>query len=274
MGYVEGALAEPWACVTAAYTLRYRSALKAGGTAWIMGTSETLKSVTQGKATYTISAGFDAAQHPARLLLTNVPADFEAWLRARAKEMQIEVVAVEDFRQPPLKEVDDIVLLGADPDVVEAVSPCLAQGGVFALVADAPMPRKVNLDVGRIHYNRWTYVGGTSADVSQAYSQHLVRSEIKPGGRAWFAGAGGPMGRMHVQRSIQISPPAHMLYDPQGVVQQVRSLRPHSNGYLNPHWRRSSSMVCMMEIVWAWGITSHSNLPAATQSITARASYS
>jgi L-sorbose 1-phosphate reductase len=204
VGYVEGALAEPWACVTAAYTLKYRSALKPGGTTWIIGTSETLKSVAEGRVAYTIGAGFDADQHPARLLLTNVPAAFEAWLRARAGALGVEVTAVEDFRKPPLKEMDDIILLGADPEVVEAVSPYLAQGGVFALVAETPMPRPVNLDVGRIHYNRWTYVGGTGPDVSQAYSRHPVRSEIKPGGRAWFVGAGGPMGRMHVQRAIQI----------------------------------------------------------------------
>jgi threonine dehydrogenase-like Zn-dependent dehydrogenase len=30
-----------------------------------------------------------------------------------------------------------------------------------------------------------------------------ARSELKPGGRAWFVGAGGPMGRMHVQRALQ-----------------------------------------------------------------------
>ena len=37
-GYAESALTEPWACVTAAYGLTYRTGLKAGGTAWIVGT--------------------------------------------------------------------------------------------------------------------------------------------------------------------------------------------------------------------------------------------
>ena len=205
VGYVAGALAEPWACVTAAYSLRYRSALKAGGTAWIIGTSQPLRSVAAGRASYTIGAGFDAGAHPARVLLTHVPAEFEAWLRACAAEVGAEVIPVEDAGQPSVPEVDDIVLLGADPGLVEATSPRLASGGVFAIVADAPMPRPVHLDVGRIHYNRWTYVGGTDADVSRAYRQHPVRSELKSAGRAWFVGAGGPMGRMHVQRAIQIS---------------------------------------------------------------------
>ena len=38
-GYAESALTEPWACVTAAYGLKYRTGLKAGGTAWIVGES-------------------------------------------------------------------------------------------------------------------------------------------------------------------------------------------------------------------------------------------
>ncbi|MCA9906748.1 MAG: alcohol dehydrogenase catalytic domain-containing protein, partial [Anaerolineae bacterium] len=36
-GVVESALVEPWACVVAAYRLEYRTALKAGGTTWIIG---------------------------------------------------------------------------------------------------------------------------------------------------------------------------------------------------------------------------------------------
>jgi len=36
-GYAESALTEPWACVIAAYELKYRTGLKADGTAWIIG---------------------------------------------------------------------------------------------------------------------------------------------------------------------------------------------------------------------------------------------
>jgi len=72
-----------------------------------------------------------------------------------------------------------------------------------AIVAGTPLPRKVNVDVGRIHYNRWLYVGGPRPDIARAYSDVPVRSTLKPGGRAWFIGAGGPMGSMHVQRAIE-----------------------------------------------------------------------
>lgn len=197
-GYAESALTEPWACVTAAYNLKYRTGLKPSGTAWIIGSP-----AGDGKP-YTISAGFDEQSHPDYLLLTHVPDKFRDWLNRRAQILGVEVVEVDDIANPPVEQVDDIVLLGADPDVIEAVSPRLANFGIFAIIADKPMSHRVQTDVGRIHYNRWVYVGGTDPDIARAYRDAPVRSAMKPGGRAWFVGAAGPMGRMHVQRAIQI----------------------------------------------------------------------
>lgn len=197
-GYAESALTEPWACVTAAYGLKYRAGLKNGGTAWIVGSA-----AAAGKA-YTIGAGFDAASHPARLRLTEVPAEFEAWLRERAAALGVEVIAVDD---PATVEtqVDDLILLEPDAETIEATSPKLADFGVCALIGENPLARKVNVDVGRVHYNRWVYVGGPGPDIARAYADVPVRSALKQGGRAWFIGAGGPMGRMHVQRAIQVA---------------------------------------------------------------------
>lgn len=198
-GYAEGALTEPWACVIAAYQLKYRTQLKPKGTTWIIGATE------NDDRPYTISAGFDNASHPSRLLLSNVPAKFAARLREQAAALQIEVIDVPDVTRPPVEQVDDIVLLNPTPDLIETVSPNLADFGVVALVADKPLPRNVDVDMGRVHYNRWIYVGSTSPDIAQAYRQTPVRSTLKSGGKAWFVGAGGPIGRMHVQRAIQVA---------------------------------------------------------------------
>ncbi len=204
-GYAESALTEPWACVIAAYELAYRTGLKPGGTMWVIGTSSAAE-------TYTIGSGFDADMYPARVILTDVPAAFGAWIRARAAELGVDVVERDGLsldRYPSICEVapdavDDIVVLGADPDVVEAASPLLAMHGILCIMATEPMGRKLAVDVGRIHYHRWTYVGSRGHDIARAYSAHPVRSALKPGGRALFVGAGGPMGRMHVQRAIQV----------------------------------------------------------------------
>ena len=197
IGYAESALTEPWACVVAAYRLEYRSAIKPGGVTWIIGTGRDWP--------YTISAGLDQSAHPARLLLTNVPPAFSAWLKQRAQALGVSVDEVADVARPPVEFADDIILLGANAELIEALSPRLAMFGVMALMDDAPMPRAVSVDVGRIHYHRWVYVGARGTDIAAAYRQVPVRSSIKPGGRAWFVGAGGPMGRMHVQRAIEFA---------------------------------------------------------------------
>jgi threonine dehydrogenase-like Zn-dependent dehydrogenase len=198
-GYAESALVEPWACVVAAYQLKYRTALKPGGTAWIIGTP------SAPALPYTISAGFDESSHPNRLVLTNVPTAFAGWLRARSQKLGVEVLETNDLANPPARPVDDIVLLGADADMIEKISPFLADFGVFAIVDDKPPARPVSVDMGRVHYNRWLYIAGSNPDIAHVYSDVPARSTLKPGGRAWFVGAGGPMGRMHVQRAIQVA---------------------------------------------------------------------
>lgn len=203
-GYAESALTEPWACVIAAYGLTYRTGLKPGGTAWIIGAKG------QGAGTerrYTISAGLEEASHPDRLLVTDLPQDFANWLKERATALGVEEFEVDDIHTQPVTPVDDIVLLGGDADAIEMTSRHLADHGVVAIIADRPMARPVAVDVGRIHYNRWVYVGGRSPDIAQAYQEVPVRAALKPGGRAWFVGAGGPMGRMHVQRALQSADP-------------------------------------------------------------------
>ncbi len=198
-GYAESALTEPWACVTAAYQLQYRTGLKPGGVTWIVGIH------ANPNHNYTLSAGFEPASHPERLYLTAVPDYLAASLAARAADLGVEVVDVPDVANPPEGMIDDIILLGADKALIETVSPRLANFGIVALVCDQPLAGKVSVDIGRVHYNRWVYVGTTSTEISDAYTDTPVRATLKPGGRALFVGAGGPMGRMHVQRAIQIS---------------------------------------------------------------------
>jgi len=204
-GYAESALTEPWACVIAAYELTYRTALKSGGTMWVIGCAGEQRA-------FEISSGLTEAHHPDRIILTDVPANLALWIRARALQYGVTVIerdglALAEYgtiSQVAPDGVDDIVVLGANPDVIEAASPLLAVFGILCIMADKPLGRDVAVDVGRIHYHRWTYVGSTGTDIARAYSDLPVRSKLRPGGRALFVGAGGPMGRMHVQRATEL----------------------------------------------------------------------
>lgn len=198
-GYVESALVEPWACVIAAYELKYRTSIKNGGTTWIIGTGD-----AGDKTPYTITEGFDEHSHPAKLALTNVPSKFAGWLKERAAQIGTRVIEVADVATASLESVDDIIVLGSDAEVVEKASPKMGMFGVLAVISHKPFSRKLSIDVGRIHYNRWVFVGTKGTNIARAYSDTPVRSTLKTGGITWLVGAGGPIGRMHLQRAIEI----------------------------------------------------------------------
>ncbi len=206
-GYAESALVEPWACVIAAYYLTYRQSLKDGGTAWFIGPEE---------GTFTLSEGFDEGSHPTRIKLTAMDGPFGDWLRERSAELGVEVEEVTNLPSleaaiEPGDQVDDILLLSPTPDLVEQISPYLAYHGLLVFSTNTSFERKVNMDVGRVHYNRWLFLGGTEKDLARIYQKAPARSDLKPGGRAMFVGAGGPMGRMHVQHAIESKDPPSVI---------------------------------------------------------------
>jgi hypothetical protein len=78
----------------------------------------------------------------------------------------------------------------------------LANGGVFNVVIDQPLPRNVSVDIGRMHYDHLLVVGTDRRDLSAAYTP--VRTQLKPGGVTWILGAAGPMGQMHLLRALSL----------------------------------------------------------------------
>lgn len=198
-GYAESALVEPWACVIAAYYLHYRNRLKDEGTTWFIGPDN---------GDFTLSTGMTANSHPAKLKLTNMHGKLGAWLREEAAQLGIEVEEVD--RLVPVEgeaqagdQADDIILLSPTKELIETASPYLAFHGVLAFSTQDEFDQSVLIDVGRVHYNRWLILGGTEKDIAEIYKRAPDRTELKKGGRALFVGAGGPMGRMHVQHAIE-----------------------------------------------------------------------
>jgi hypothetical protein len=101
------------------------------------------------------------------------------------------------------RSFDDILRLDADAETVDAAAPHLAGGGVLAIARPDPMSRPIAMDLGRLHYDNIVYMGTTGSDLDAAYQGTPVRAALQAGGLAWIAGAGGAMGRMHVQRALE-----------------------------------------------------------------------
>jgi hypothetical protein len=87
------------------------------------------------------------------------------------------------------------------------IAKALGKRGILNLVTDRPAEGPVSVDVGRIHYEQQLFVGVENASkIDEAYTSN-TRQDIKPGGRVWFVGAGGPMGQMHIQRAVMLPQP-------------------------------------------------------------------
>ena len=183
-GYAEAALTEPWACVEAAYNIRYRTGWLEGGRVLIAGGGE--------------ATGWESWR-PGEVYLSAVSPSLAEALRAWAAGLGIEVK--DDDGQT---ELDDILVLSPDANLIEAAARRLARGGILGIVSDEVVPRPVQVDIGRLHYDHITLVGTTGADVRDAYRP--IRTALRRGGHMWALGAAGPMGHMHIQRAIEMEP--------------------------------------------------------------------
>jgi len=211
LGYAEMALTEPWACVEASYRIQHRTSLKHGGTLWVIGTANADWDRLR------LGEGIHETCYPLKILLSDVQGMVREALLDKACDLDIEVATYDGVSSWTPEEmeriarehggsrgIDDIIVLGsARADIVEQASRFLSKGGILNIVASAPLPRKVAIDVGSVHYAAQSYIGSTGPDILEAYPRHRS-SKIPQGGTSWFLGAGGPMGQMHVQRACQM----------------------------------------------------------------------
>lgn len=199
MGYAESSLLEPWGCVMAAYTQRRRLSPKAGGMMWVVG--------QPGDATaFTCSQAFS----PATVVLTDAPASVKQIFSATGAEIvERNGLAVSDY-EALSKELtgglgfDDIIVLNqASASAVGEIARHIARRGTCNLVGTRPLDGLVEVDLGRLHYDYIAFVGNNSLDIAVSYGEARNRCELREGGATVFVGAGGPMGQMHVQRSLE-----------------------------------------------------------------------
>jgi L-sorbose 1-phosphate reductase len=200
LGYAEVALTEPWACVEAAYVPRRRLHVKADGVLWIIGRPGLEES-------YRLGATLIGAP-PRKIVTTDVPSsllDQITW----PEPVWRDGLTPADYASLAQAETDggfdDIIVLDPTADVLDGIPKAIATGGVINLVGERPLGRPVQVDVGRVHYDYVVYVGTRGPDIGAAYGPAHNRAELRAGGIAWIIGGGGPMGRMHLQRMLEMA---------------------------------------------------------------------
>ncbi len=105
------------------------------------------------------------------------------------------------------KGFDDIILLEPhSAELVSEVAKQIAFRGTLTIVSDQPLDGLVVVDAGRIHYHYTTYIGTKGTEISAAYGEERNRSELMADGLLVVVGGAGPMGQMHVQRSLELVP--------------------------------------------------------------------
>jgi threonine dehydrogenase-like Zn-dependent dehydrogenase len=204
MSYAAAALTEPWACVEASYRAAYRAGLRPGGRAWLVAGPGPRRG-------FRLAAAWRTGP-PGLVVATALPADLaaEAQRLAEATGTPITFLALDDALAR-VEGFDDIIALDAAPTLVATLSPRLAPGGMLALAVAGRGSGTIPLDLGRIHYDGIVTVGTSGLGLEAAYRAHPARAELRPGGVAWIAGAGGAMGRMHVQRAIESAAPPRLV---------------------------------------------------------------
>ena len=181
------ALVEPWSTVEASYSRAERSTLVAGGRLLVVADAGVTPSGLESLL---------AAARPGAI--TVVGAD-PATVDPRAVAAGLDQVE---------GGLDDIVYFGSDAATVERLSALLGARSLLCVVlGGARIDRRVNLDVGRVHYDFVRYIGTVGSDPAEAYSRIPVDGEIRAGDKVAIIGAAGPMGLMHTVRTVSLGLP-------------------------------------------------------------------
>jgi hypothetical protein len=109
------------------------------------------------------------------------------------------------------------------------------------MVGKAPLDGLVETDLGRLHYDYVAFLGNQGPDIAASYGEVRNRCELRPGGKAVFVGAGGPMGQMHVQRAIELPDGPKLV-----VATEISDERLQTVEITSPHWLPGMGASCYL----------------------------
>jgi threonine dehydrogenase-like Zn-dependent dehydrogenase len=184
------ALVEPWACVENSYSTTNRRTLAPGGRLLVV--------VDDGYAVTGLEEAAQPGQPPAFVTIVAAAEVDCAWAGP-----SIEVTRASDVRELPDAAFDDIVYFGASKPTIDVLNDKLAVGGIINVVLGSAMiGAPVSVGVGRIHYEGTRWIGTVGFSAADSYGSIPLSGELRPGDTLLAIGAAGPMGQMHILRSL------------------------------------------------------------------------
>ena len=156
----------------------------------------------------------DTLSSATSIVVTGAPHAMQAQILAAAGDVDVtfdDEIAAEDVasfgeRHTGEDGFDDIIMLAPkSAALVSEAAKLIAFRGTMNLVGTEPLDGDPDIDFGRLHYHYTAYVGTDSPMIEAAYGEDRNRADLRPGGVAAFVGAAGPMGQMHIQRSIEMA---------------------------------------------------------------------
>jgi threonine dehydrogenase-like Zn-dependent dehydrogenase len=172
------ALVEPWACVEDSYANTERQTIKAGGKLLI---------VADGAADQT-------KLDPKKLGLP---------FAEQGAPASVTIATSQEAGAQPNEAFDDVIYFGADKKTIEILNDKLAPQAIFNIVLGGKkIGAPVSVGIGRIHYGMTRWIGTPGSNAADSYKNIPPTGELRPGDTIVVVGAGGPMGQMHVIRSI------------------------------------------------------------------------
>jgi threonine dehydrogenase-like Zn-dependent dehydrogenase len=190
VGYAEAALVEPWTCVIASSRIAARTDVRANAVMYFFGSAA-------GQIPLDLS-GLES-RGIARIYHEGLSNENLQRVERLAEESGALIDAGPPSGAGPAPT--DIVCAGTpDRDAFARLVGVLEADGVLGVHTGAPEVT-LPVDVGKVHYRGIGMVGSTDGAVLASYRNN-PREALVPGGAAWFVGGAGPMGQMHVIKTV------------------------------------------------------------------------
>lgn len=180
-------LVEPWACVEEAYAVAERTNLTDGG--------RMLVAIDEEISSSLLVAFLGRFGMPGEITLCGHSKAFDS--------LDINITHLDEIAEAAETGYDDVIYYGSDAETLEALFGKIAPKGLLNIVlCGGTFGRKVNTEVGRVHYGNIRMIGTAGSDPSESMQHIPATGEIRKGDKINVIGAGGPMGVMHVIRNI------------------------------------------------------------------------